>query len=826
MSRRPLLRCLVAVLAAAIVLVWSPWRGGDPAERGAGQDPAGPDAAGAAETAERATVAAAAPPAASPEGAARIPLASEGADPGGGDAYHGWTGAVTLPDGSPAAGAEVRVEGYPFQRSVRTDDAGRYRLPWPAARRQYGDRHGPEVLLAGYASPPPTEVAPATPAAVVDFRLHAGLPVLVRVVEQGSGAPVPGATVRLFSWSPFQLHELARSGDDGWLTLHARGPGEFGVDTGTWSLANGSRLVNLHLVAGQPAPELQLEVLVHPELVRLHAVDAVSGEPLADASFWHRPRGAEEDGHGMPIALELPSQGGALDWRAPLAERPAVILVQAPEHRARVVFPVGPGDASREVRLAPAARTPVQVLVRGEEPTGDCRILWAQAIQPKPLPDEEDGIASVGSRPRPYWRGEVATDARGAGELPWPPSPPMSGTYVWLEVEAPGGLRVDLGHLDLGGLGEPPWILELQPDMAEVAIEAVGLDGSPLAGMEVRLFADRRAALPMRGALSRNDHEARRQGIRARGVTNEEGLLVLPLLAGGAFRWRAWSGALNLEGKDEEPLLPGERRPLLIAPAPPEQAIAGKILFADGSELDGSFTLVLRARPVNDSVWTGFFEVAADGSFHIGGIVAGEYEVLVLGGVGGGSGSFRARAGDEHVEFRLPPRQLLMVRAVDAETGAALEDFLLQIWSPNSTAVERVNGGLYRSEDFREVEGTMKVSATGYLSQAFELEAMTAEARADVVARLEPGRTLELRPMDADGAAVDCEWLEVLEPADHLDRIRRTMKDGLWRWRSAPRTALRLRFVDEDGAPRSEEFTIPAGREPVEMAVTLLQFEN
>lgn len=120
---------------------------------------------------------------------------------------------ATLPDGAPAVGALLSVDGAP---AVPADAKGGARVPVQAGARAV------KVVLAGYRPATATVKAEEGRATVLALRLEAlsGPGSLTGVVRaSATGKPVPGATVTAGELPPLQ------TGDDGAYRLEQVGPG-------------------------------------------------------------------------------------------------------------------------------------------------------------------------------------------------------------------------------------------------------------------------------------------------------------------------------------------------------------------------------------------------------------------------------------------------------------------------------------------------------------------------------------------------------------------------------------------------------------------------
>jgi len=728
------------------------------------------------------------------------------------DDFYGWVGTVTMPDGSPAVDAVVEVFAYPVVQSFRTDGDGRYRAEWSEAA-PWDISDNLSAVHQGYWSRRIRELPPARPAARADFPLAEGLPVDVEVVHQRTGAPVEG--VRLYVYQGSDL-AFGATGVDGRLRLQAPRAGVVKVGVDWNGSGNGGEQQERLVGPSLPVPELRFEVLPYAERVSLHAVDASTGALLAEARYSLVPMAAPAAADGFPQHEELPSDGGVFEYDAPEEERPVVLLVEAPGYRARNVYVAEQGATPLQVPLERAETMRARVTVRGEAPGGPCRIRWVwrpSEITLSAGPEDEEN--SSGFRPDGHVRGEAVTDEQGYTTLPFRPHEDRFPDFPHLWAEGPSGLSRCFGKVNLNEMGEEPWVFELDPGYATVEIRAADAAGAPVAGLGVMVEITRwRLDDPWGMANYHYGEDMDLVGLADRGLTDDDGLLRLRVLAGTEFEWKASLPGHSFDGRVSEPLQREEVRVVELTPPGPETVIAGTVFFADGSPVDDSIRVGLWAESADGGRAKDVYSTDADGRFHFYGLQPGRYRVhFGAAPFGPWLGDFAANTGSEGLEIILPPLQDLVVRAVDARTGAPIDSFGAHLggadWSRHTSSI----GEYLIEKHFAALWDEITVYRDGFQSRTVDLRPLTPSQKADLEVALEPARAIRLTLRDASGAAAD--WSEVLwlqegaEPEDPGSWDEED--DATWAWLSAPFTALRLQFVDDEGKPLSAVVEIPAG---------------
>ncbi len=815
MPRRFLPLILLALLAALLV-IWNPW---DPGE--AGPEPRDPVAdTGPAAAADPE------PTLEPPEGERELlpeptplPVAID-------DDFYGWIGQVTLPDGSPAVGALVEVFAYPVVRSFRTDADGRYRAEWSEAA-PWDISDNLSAIHQGLWSRRVRELPPARPAARADFPLAEGLPIDVEVVDQRTGAPAAG--VRLYAYQDSDL-AFGLTGADGRLRLHAPRAGVVKVGVDWNGSGNGGEQQERLVGPDLPVPSLRFEVLPYADRIELHTVDAETGALLTEARYSLVPMGSPAAADGFPQHRELPSEGGALAYEAPEEERPVVLLVEAPGYRARNVYVAEQGAAPLQVPLDRAETMRARVTVRGEAPGAPCRIRWVWRPSELTLsagPEDEEN--SSGFRPDGHVRGEAITDEMGFTELPFRPHEDRFPDFPHLWVEGPDGLQRYFGKLNTDQLGEEPWRFELDPDRATVEVRATNISGAPVADLQVMVEITRwKLDDPWGMANYQYGEDMDSVWLADRGRTGADGKLLLQVLAGTGFEWKATLPGHSFDGRVAEPLQRDEVRVLELTPPGPETVIAGRVLFADGRPVDDTIRIGLWAEAPDGGRAKDVSSTGADGRFHFYGLPPGSYRVHYgAPPFGPWLGDFAATTGSEDLEVILPPLQDLVVRAVDARTGGPIDSFRATLrgadWSRQTSSI----GDSLIDKHFGALWEEITLHRDGYQAQTVDLRTLPPSRKAMLEVALEPARTVHLVLVDEQGRPVD--WDSVLlhlpdgepeEPGEWDD------EEVGWIWRSAPFHPLRLQFVDEEGEPLSRVHEIPAGEAKVRLKFTVSRMQD
>ncbi len=666
----------------------------------------------------------------------------------------GWTGRVVHADGRPAPEASVLVSSGAFATVLATDAEGRFAWTKRSGRRWRGSSFA--GVLAGHlgewrsapADRPPRElVLPLAPATEVTLR----------VVDDATGAPVAGVPLQLTLAGAVST---ARSDSDGLARLSARGEGIARLTVRDWGPVLGMDLQRE--VRGGALVDAEIRVRLYPRTARLRAVEHRTGRPVAGVQ-WTRaiaPDGPGDPGDGpylrgawpkLPLSADA---RGVVTVRLPDDEHGIYVRAAAPGYFAAAVTVLSEQPTVIDVPLRPVHRTEVQVVAAGEPLAGVARIHWRAPAVFEPLPRAARSAAH-----RPRWpgveqSGVVQTDASGRATLPVPAEAAVPEVFE-LEVEAADGRRRSYGQLQGAHMPPPPWLLDVAPPRAEIAVRVVDDAGLPVAGAEVVLtpwvqrsadgYQDRVRAGAAAGALDEVT------GARHVERTDDDGMVRARVYAPSELAVEVRRG--DPTTRATRTMVAGESATMevrLQAPPDPGLAIHGRAVPRHGRWQPGRVRLEARALDLPaDADWRQRqpvrARVADDGSFAISGLAPGRYQLHSPWSAA--QDDVIATAGDRGVQVVVPPVVDLRVTVVDAHTGRRLPGALVDVqcgdprqwWTLSSAAPgARTNDGVVFAPRWAADFTAVRARAPGYSASTVSLTAASPTELGGVVVALVP----------------------------------------------------------------------------------------
>lgn len=375
------------------------------------------------------------------------------------------TGTVSDAAGKPVSGAVLVFHDDPFMtpgsQEVQTDAKGAYTLPTLRP-----GRHPITVVARGH-RPERRDVNLAAGPRVEDFRLAAGVPLRVKVVDE-AGQPVPRVTFAIESWRGSQA--MRNTVDT--QVLAARIPNVSkpdGVYHWPWApadavrfelIARGFQRQNVDLTAG--AGEQRL-VLRKTPVVAGKLTDARTGKPVTGVRVtpvidFGRDLYAVERNRGIDAgvgAYRLELERSDCDYR---------LLIEAPGYRTALSRSGLLKDrvTTADFPLDPAPPVAGRVLDAAGNPVKGARVSLATSVQDLRFPDRSNSNLSA------------MTDETGEFRLP------AQAERFALVVEHPAGtVRVDRNP------DEPAGDLTLRPWASVSGV--LWQDGKPVSGQRVLL---------------------------------------------------------------------------------------------------------------------------------------------------------------------------------------------------------------------------------------------------------------------------------------------------------------------------------------------------
>ncbi len=383
------------------------------------------------------------------------------------------TGTVTDPAGKPVAGAVVVFHDDPYltpgSQEVRTDARGAYTLPTLRPGRH------PLTVVAKGLRPERREVVAAAGPRAEDFRLAAGVPLRVKVMDE-AGQPVPRVTFAIDSW---------RGSQSLYNNVHP--------DVMSTGIPNISKPDGVYQWLGAPADAIRFTVLAQGfqrhqadltadgtvQTLVLRRTPVVAGR-VTDARTGHTVTGVRV----IPVIdfgrdLYAVERGRAVDagdgtYRLELERNDCDyrVLIEAPGYRTALGRAGLLKDrvATADFALDPAPPVAGRVLDPAGKPVAGAKVSLATSVQSLRFPAEVSNNLSA------------TTDAAGAFVLP-----AQAERFALIAEHPAGTVRVARGPDDpAGDLTLRPW--------ASVR-GVVWQDGKPVAGQRVFLKPRGRADL-------------------------------------------------------------------------------------------------------------------------------------------------------------------------------------------------------------------------------------------------------------------------------------------------------------------------------------------
>ncbi|TAH39553.1 MAG: hypothetical protein EYC70_01840 [Planctomycetota bacterium] len=648
-------------------------------------------------------------------------------------------------------------------------------------------------------------------------------PVHVQVLERHSHAPIAGAYCKL--WNAAGTAQ-AVTGADGRAVLDAGVPGPAEAVVGGCGAAYVSEGIDCVVEAAAAPPELTFYVAAYPERILLAARDAETQAILPDAVFRGRWGSGNVEAGDFTDAGVLPSSDGWLDYRVPVERRPLVLLVEAPGHGGALVFPVEQMHGRAYVDLPPAEPVPIQVLIHGLPPPEPCTVRWQQERLVSFLPADQGFERWLGPAFHPWEQlSEARTDAAGRISLPFVirESEKYYPRLIRMDFAAPGGIERSIREF-AGGLGAPPWVIELAPATAEVRLTVLGGDGNPAPDCRVQL------------AVEPQDQASVNWDLRWQtGNTDGAGRFQARLHAPGRLSWELrWADSV-LKGAEEEALEPGTARSIEIRLPEPGLPLSGRVVHHDGALLrQEASTMQVGAAAAGAAAFQVHAEVGEDGLFRFDSLPRGEYRIrLYLGRWSVPADEEIVAAGATGVELRLPELVTLKLRVVESITGAPVGRAMITVLEQGGriwmTRVE--SDGSFVLDACARLLETVMLSEDGYAFNIIRPAQLSAAELEDLIVPLAPGRRIRLDFVDVNGRPVNAVGgLLLLDvpylPASFPDLAPEALggwsePSARWQWGSAPCQALRLQPVDASGQALGPVLELPAGSEDLARTVSL-----
>jgi len=416
------------------------------------------------------------------------------------------TGAITDEFGKPVPDALIVFHDDPAMtpgsQEVRADAEGRYTLPTLRP-----GRHLVTVVAKGR-RPERRELVLEAGDRVEDFRLYAGVPLRVKVVDE-AGQPVPGATFWIDTWRggkglynsdidvlPSGIPNTAKA--DGVFTW--AGAPEDAVNYSV--LARGFQRQQLALTANGREQTL---VLKRTPAVAGKVTDAKTGQPVPLFRVW-----PVIDFGGGNYAVDRQRitevKTGAYRYELERSDCDYRLLIEAPGYRTALSRSglLKDNVTAADFALDPAPPVSGYVFNPAGKPAAGAKVSLATSVQAARFPNDGRGLA-------------VTTDAAGLFTLP-----AQSEHFTLLVGHAAGFARVDRGpDAATGDITVTPW--------ASVG-GVVWQDGKPVAGQRVAMFAfeDRR---PVGSPRVEYTHQM---------LTREGGVFLFDRVPAGAYTVFPW----------------------------------------------------------------------------------------------------------------------------------------------------------------------------------------------------------------------------------------------------------------------------------------------